>query len=63
MLDVLIDRQRFRPVCGAYTAEKMYRLPRTCCTHADAEQWREPFSEVPERDETAFGGTRQGPPD
>jgi len=39
--------------------EKMYRLLRTCCAHA--EQWREPFTGALECDETTFGGARHGP--
>jgi transposase len=39
VLGVPVYRQRFRPVCGANTAEKVYRLLRACCAYA--EQWRE----------------------
>lgn len=59
VLGVPVYRQRFRPVCGANTAEKMYRLLRACCAHA--EQWREPFTGALECDETTFGGARHGP--
>ena len=59
VLGVPIYRQRFRPVCGANTAEKVYRLLRACCAYA--EQWREPFTGALECDETTFGGARHGP--
>jgi len=49
----------FPAVCGASTAEKMYRLLRTCCAHA--EQRREPFTGALECDQTTFGGARHGP--
>ena len=45
-----VYRQRFRPVCGANTADKMYRLLRAC--RAYTEQWREPFTGAVECDET-----------
>ncbi len=35
VLGVPVYRQRFRSVCGANTAEKMYRLLRACCAHAE----------------------------
>lgn len=59
VLGVPVYRQRFRPVCGANTAEKMYRQLRACCTYA--EQWRESFTGTLECDETTFGGARHGP--
>jgi hypothetical protein len=59
VLGVPVYRQRFRPVCGANTAEKVYRLLRACCAYA--EQWREPFTGALECDETTFGGARHGP--
>ena len=59
VLGVPVYRQRFRPVCGANTAEKMYRLLRACCAYD--EQWREPFTGALECDETTFGGARHGP--
>ena len=49
VLGVPVYRQRFRPVCGAATAEKFYRLLRARCAYE--EQWRAPLSGMLECDE------------